>query len=136
MKTNTPTRCRWKPLKIWKDVLAVVGDRHRLASPAPTLSNFLMIFQVLVSHDHDGAVARLGRSTETNILVAVRSRSTRWNGEGYSPFHSGSFTYAIFFQRRGSASDVSKTAMLFCAEVVHHREVRCRRARSRPRGPG
>src|SRR5215472_14867257 len=38
---------------------------------------------------------------------------TMWNGLGYLPRHSGSSTWAIFFQLRGSGSLESNTEQLF-----------------------
>src|SRR4051794_8539084 len=82
----------------------------------PMSLNFLMTFQLLVSTAHTSLLRGLGESTETNILERSIEKQ-RWNGEGYCPAHSRSSTNVAFFQRRGSGSDVSKTAMLFCRRL-------------------
>src|SRR6516165_4312651 len=76
------------------------------------LSNFLMIFQDLVSTATEPLLAGLGDSTETNILLPSIEKQ-RWKGLGYSPFHVGSLTNTVFFQFLGSLSLVSKIGMLF-----------------------
>ena len=61
-------------------------------------------------------MAGFGDRTETNILERSIEKQ-RWNGLGYSPTQAGSFTKVIFFQLRGSASEVSNTGMLFCRRL-------------------
>ena len=100
------------PLESTEDLqhkLAIIGDMHRLRVD----SNVAELFDdlpALVSTTTTALLPGLGCKIETKHFEPSTEKAT-WNGDGYSPFQSGSLTLRTRFHWRGSALETSKTAI-------------------------